>query len=90
MCCCRVDFQPPPGQPGYTDNVLQTALDRVTSRHPDSVAPWSDEAMMSRDTEYVVVSDMWQWQLDVAWIQQNIDVTRAELRRLRETESESD
>ena len=62
----------------------------MTSRHPDSVAPWSEEAMMLRETEYDRDSDMWRWQWEVAAIREVIDATRAELRHLREAESESD
>ena len=57
---------------------LETVLDRVTSRHADSVTPWSEEATMLRETEYDVDSDMCPWQFDVAGIRQLIDVTRAE------------
>ena len=74
--------------PGYTDDVqgqqrpladLEMVLDRVMSRHADSVTPWSEEATMARETTYDRLSDMWPWQLDVAWIRELIDVTRAEL-----------
>ena len=84
----------------YTDDVqgqqrqltvYETALARVTSRHPDRVVPWAwrDRATMERETSYVEASDMWRWQWDVAVTREAIDSTRAWLRDLLEAASES-
>ena len=100
VSCCRVDIQRPPGQSEslYTDDVqggqrqltvYETALARVTSRHPDRVVPWRETDSMRRETSYVVHSDMWRWQWDVVLIREVIDWTRAGLRDLLEAASES-
>ena len=98
VSCCRVDLQRPPGQSLYRVGVqglqreladLETALDRLTSRHPDSVAPWRDVATMRRERDRDVDEDTARWQAEVTRLHQEIDETRAELRGLREAASES-
>ena len=98
VSCCRVDVQRPPGQSWYTDDVqgrqhlltdLETALDRLTSRHPTRAAPWRDVATMEREMDWDVDEDTVRWQWDVTWLHEHIDETRVKLRGLREAESES-
>ena len=98
VSCCRVDWQRPPGQSQYTGDVqgqqrqladLETALARLTSRHPTRVAPWRDLASMWREIDRDVDEDTGQWQREVTRLHERIDETRAELRRLREAASQS-
>jgi len=62
---------------------LETALDRVTSRHSDSVVPWRETDTMVRETMYDRNSEMWWWEWDVAVIREHIDETRTRLYRLQ-------
>ena len=69
---------------------LETALDTVTSRYPARVVlvPWREVVVMVREVHED--SKVGRWQFEVVQLRELIDQTRAELRQLREAESESD